>query len=122
MSERWWQYTTPEVIEGTSITYRALDNWVRHGWVTPSTQEASGSGSHRTWSQRDRERLVALGRLADDLARWGFNLAGSHTPPYETAPRGGVLLEWLWQRLADSETVTIDEHSFTIRIHCPKEH
>lgn len=55
-------HSSLEVIAGTGVSYRQLDYWTRHGWITP-TVAANGSGSYRRWAKADRQRLVRLGQL-----------------------------------------------------------
>jgi len=47
------------------ITYRQLDYWARTGLITPSVQEAAGSGSQRLYSYTDVVQLKVIKRLRD---------------------------------------------------------
>jgi len=47
------------------ITYRQLDYWARTGLLTPSIQDASGSGSQRRYSFGDIVQLKVVKRLLD---------------------------------------------------------
>lgn len=58
-------YRAPAACRAAGITYRRLDHWARTGLVTPSLQEASGSGSLRLYSFEDILLLRLIKRLLD---------------------------------------------------------
>ncbi len=58
-------YRGPTVCKIVGITYRQLDYWARTGLVTPSVQEANGSGSQRLYSFEDVVQLRVIKRLLD---------------------------------------------------------
>lgn len=58
-------YRGPTVCKIVSITYRQLDYWTRTELVTPSVQEAKGSGSQRLYSFDDVVQLRVVKRLLD---------------------------------------------------------
>jgi DNA-binding transcriptional MerR regulator len=55
----------PQVCKIVGITYRQLDYWTRTGLVTPSLQEATGSGSQRLYSFNDLLQLKVIKSLTD---------------------------------------------------------
>ncbi len=58
-------YRGPTVCEIVDITYRQLDYWARTDLVTPSLQEARGSGTQRLYSFDDIVQLRVVKRLLD---------------------------------------------------------
>lgn len=48
------------------LSYRQLDYWVRSGRISPSVQDALGTGDRRVWSPADVE---ALAEVLDILER-----------------------------------------------------
>ena len=58
-------YRGPTVCKIVGITYRQLDYWARTELVTPSVQEAQGSGSQRLYSFDDVVQLRVVKRLLD---------------------------------------------------------
>ena len=58
-------YRAPQVCALVGISYRQLDYWARTGLITPSVQEASGSGSQRLYSFSDIVQLKVVKRLLD---------------------------------------------------------
>jgi len=58
-------YRGPTVCKIVGITYRQMDYWARTGLVTPSVQEAEGSGTQRLYSFDDIVRLRVVKRLLD---------------------------------------------------------
>ncbi len=63
-------YGGPRVCKLAGITYRQLDYWARTGLLTPSLQEAQGSGTQRLYSFEDVVRLRIIKRILDT----GMNL------------------------------------------------
>ena len=58
-------YRAPQVCTLVGISYRQLDYWARTGLITPSVQEASGSGSQRLYNFSDVVQLKVVKRLLD---------------------------------------------------------
>jgi DNA-binding transcriptional MerR regulator len=58
-------YRAPQVCSLVGISYRQLDYWARTGLITPSVQQASGSGSQRLYSFSDVVQLKVVKRLLD---------------------------------------------------------
>ncbi|HZA40415.1 MAG TPA: MerR family transcriptional regulator [Actinomycetota bacterium] len=58
-------YRGPQTCNIVGITYRQLDYWTRTGLVTPSVQEATGSGSQRLYSFNDLLQLKVIKSLTD---------------------------------------------------------
>ena len=55
----------PQACKIVGITYRQLDYWTRTNLVTPSLQEAQGSGTQRLYSFNDLLQLKVIKRLTD---------------------------------------------------------
>lgn len=53
----------PRFAEEAGITYRQLDHWTRNG-VVPTFNEVKGSGSRRTYDQRDIKKAELLGEIS----------------------------------------------------------
>ena len=58
-------YRGPQTCKIVGITYRQLDYWTRTGLVTPSLQEAQGSGTQRLYSFNDLLQLKVIKGLSD---------------------------------------------------------
>jgi DNA-binding transcriptional MerR regulator len=58
-------YRGPTVCRALGISYRQLDYWARTGLVTPSVQDADGSGSQRLYGFTDIVHLKIIKRLLD---------------------------------------------------------
>ena len=58
-------YRVPDVCKIIGISYRQLDYWARTGMLTPSVQEAGGSGTHRLYSFQDLVQLKVIKHLLD---------------------------------------------------------
>ena len=58
-------FRAPEVAKIVGISYRQLDYWARTGLVTPSVQDAGGSGTQREYSFQDIVLLKAIKNLLD---------------------------------------------------------
>ncbi|MCW1069392.1 MerR family transcriptional regulator, partial [Streptococcus anginosus] len=58
-------YRGPIACKAAGITYRQLDYWDRTGLVSPTVQNASGSGSQRLYSFKDILVLKVVKRLLD---------------------------------------------------------
>ena len=58
-------YRGPQACKIVGITYRQLDYWTRTGLVTPSLQEAHGSGTQRLYSFNDLLQLKLVKSLTD---------------------------------------------------------
>jgi DNA-binding transcriptional MerR regulator len=59
------KYTATEAARIAGISYRQLDYWDRTGLITPSTQEAHGSGTRRAYSYRDLVDLRTVKAMLD---------------------------------------------------------
>jgi DNA-binding transcriptional MerR regulator len=58
-------FRAPQVCNLVGITYRQLDYWARTGLITPSLQEAKGSGTQRLYAFTDVIQLKVIKRLKD---------------------------------------------------------
>lgn len=58
-------FRAPHVCSLVGITYRQLDYWARTELITPSMQQAHGSGSQRLYSFTDVVQLKMIRRLKD---------------------------------------------------------
>ena len=58
-------YRGPQVCKIVGISYRQLDYWARTALVTPSIQDARGSGSQRLYSFEDLIDLKLVKKLLD---------------------------------------------------------
>ena len=58
-------FRAPEVAKLVGISYRQLDYWARTGLVTPSVQDAGGSGTQREYSFQDIVLLKSIKQLLD---------------------------------------------------------
>lgn len=58
-------YRGPQTCKIVGITYRQLDYWTRTGLVTPTLQEAQGSGTQRLYSFNDLLQLKVIKGLSD---------------------------------------------------------
>jgi DNA-binding transcriptional MerR regulator len=58
-------FRAPNVCNLVGITYRQLDYWARTDLITPSIQDAHGSGSQRLYSFTDVIQLKVIKRLLD---------------------------------------------------------
>lgn len=58
-------YTAIEAARISGISYRQLDYWDRTGLISPSTQEAHGSGSRRAYNYRDLVDLRTVKTMLD---------------------------------------------------------
>ena len=58
-------FRAPEVAKLVGISYRQLDYWARTELVTPSVQDAGGSGTQREYSFQDIVLLKAIKNLLD---------------------------------------------------------
>ena len=93
-------YRAPDVVRIVGVTYRQLDYWARTDLVTPSVQDAQGSGSQRLYGFRD---LVLL-RSIRDLLDTGVSLQ-----------KVRVALEFLRENLKESpEGMTLVSDGSTI--------
>lgn len=63
-------YGGPQACQLAGITYRQLDYWARTKLLTPSIQEAQGSGTQRLYSFTDVVQLRIIKRILDT----GMNL------------------------------------------------
>lgn len=58
-------FRAPQVCKLVNITYRQLDYWARTDLLTPSLQDAHGSGSQRLYAFPDVVQLKVIKRLLD---------------------------------------------------------
>jgi len=58
-------YRGPQACKIVGISYRQLDYWTRTELITPSLQEAHGSGTQRLYSFGDLLQLKVIKRLTD---------------------------------------------------------
>ena len=58
-------FRAPQVCKVVNITYRQLDYWARTDLLTPSLQDANGSGSQRLYAFSDVVQLKVIKRLLD---------------------------------------------------------
>jgi DNA-binding transcriptional MerR regulator len=58
-------YRGPQACKIVNISYRQLDYWTRTGLVTPSIQQAHGSGTQRLYSFNDLLQLKVIKSLTD---------------------------------------------------------
>jgi DNA-binding transcriptional MerR regulator len=58
-------YRVPDVCKIVGISYRQLDYWARTGLLTPSVQQAGGSGTQRLYSFQDLVQLRVIKKLID---------------------------------------------------------
>src|SRR5688572_27587081 len=58
-------YRGPQACKIVGITYRQLDYWTRTELVTPTLQEAQGSGTQRLYSSNDLLQLKVIKGLSD---------------------------------------------------------
>ena len=79
-------YRGPTVCKIVGITYRQLDYWARTELVTPSVQQAQGSGSQRLYSFDDVVQLRVVKRLLDT----GVSLQRVREAVEELRRRGGA--------------------------------
>jgi len=82
-------YRGPTVCKIVGITYRQLDYWARTELVSPSVQQAEGSGTQRLYSFDDVVRLRVVKRLLDT----GVSLQKVRVAVEELQRRGRTLTE-----------------------------
>jgi len=63
-------FTSKQVCACTGVTYRQLDLWQRTGRITPTLQDAEGSGTVRLWTAADVQYIAAVVERLD----WGMTL------------------------------------------------
>ena len=82
-------YRGPTVCKIVGITYRQLDYWARTDLVSPSVQQAEGSGTQRLYSFDDIVQLRVVKRLVDT----GVSLQKVRVAVEELQRRGRTLTE-----------------------------
>lgn len=100
--------STTEAAQQANTTFRQLDWWARNGYVTPSIVDAAGSGSSRRWSHADVDALIAIVRVARDLAS---------LQPVGAMP--GELVTRIWEAWHDHPTaakITIEVGTITVTL------
>lgn len=65
-------FSTDDVADLTGATFRQLDYWRRHGWLTP-THDSKGSGYWVRYTTADVERV----RRAVERIAWGLTPAAA---------------------------------------------
>jgi hypothetical protein len=56
-------YLSSDVCKLTGATYRQLDHWTTHKWITPTIGPTKGSGNFRRWSDDDLVHVAVMVRL-----------------------------------------------------------
>ena len=86
-------YRVPEVCKLVGISYRQLDYWARTGLVTPSIQDAHGSGSQRLYSFQDLVTLRVIKKLLDTgVSLQRVRKAVDHLKSMKRKPHGVTLM------------------------------
>ena len=86
-------FRAPEAKRIAGITYRQLDYWTRTGLVTPSVNDAHGSGTQRLYSFQDLATLRVIKRLLDTgLSLQRIRKAVAHLRRMDERPHGVTLM------------------------------
>jgi DNA-binding transcriptional MerR regulator len=86
-------FRAPEAVRITGVTYRQLDYWTRTDLVTPSINDAHGSGTQRLYSFQDLATLRVIKRLLDTgLSLQRIRRAVAHLRAMEERPHGVTLM------------------------------
>jgi DNA-binding transcriptional MerR regulator len=86
-------YRAPEAKRIAGITYRQLDYWTRTGLVTPSINDAHGSGSQRLYSFQDLATLRVIKKLLDTgVSLQRVRKAVEHLQGMNRRPHGVTLM------------------------------
>jgi DNA-binding transcriptional MerR regulator len=86
-------YRAPEAKRIAGITYRQLDYWTRTGLVTPSVNDAHGSGSQRIYSFQDLATLRVIKKLLDTgVSLQRVRKAVEHLRAMDRRPHGVTLM------------------------------
>ena len=86
-------FRAPEAKRITGITYRQLDYWTRTGLVTPSVNDAHGSGTQRLYSFQDLATLRVIKNLLDTgVSLQRVRKAVEHLRSMNRRPHGVTLM------------------------------
>ena len=86
-------FRAPEAKRIAGITYRQLDYWTRTGLVTPSLNDAHGSGTQRLYSFHDLATLRVIKKLLDTgVSLQRVRTAVDHLREMDTPPHGVTLM------------------------------
>jgi DNA-binding transcriptional MerR regulator len=86
-------FRAPEAKRIAGITYRQLDYWTRTGLVTPSLNDAHGSGTQRLYSFQDLATLRVIKKLLDTgVSLQRVRTAVDHLRAMDTPPHGVTLM------------------------------
>ncbi|MEO8476932.1 MAG: MerR family transcriptional regulator [Actinomycetota bacterium] len=86
-------FRAPEAVRITGVTYRQLDYWTRTDLVTPSINDAHGSGTQRLYSFQDLATLRVIKRLLDTgLSLQRIRTAVAHLRQMDERPHGVTLM------------------------------
>jgi DNA-binding transcriptional MerR regulator len=86
-------YRAPEAKRIADITYRQLDYWTRTGLVTPSVNDAHGSGTQRLYSFQDLATLRVIKSLLDTgVSLQRVRKAVEHLRSMDRRPHGVTLM------------------------------
>ena len=86
-------FRAPEAVRIAGISYRQLDYWTRTGLVTPSVNDAHGSGSQRLYSFQDLATLKVIKRLLDTgVSLQRVRKAVEHLNTMRRRPHGVTLM------------------------------
>jgi len=86
-------FRAPEAVRIAGISYRQLDYWTRTGLITPSVNDAHGSGSQRLYSFQDLATLKVIKRLLDTgVSLQRVRKAVEHLNKMRRRPHGVTLM------------------------------
>jgi DNA-binding transcriptional MerR regulator len=86
-------FRAPEAKRISGITYRQLDYWTRTGLVTPSINDAHGSGTQRLYSFQDLATLRVIKSLLDTgVSLQRVRKAVEHLRSMSRRPHGVTLM------------------------------
>ena len=86
-------FRAPEAVRITGVSYRQLDYWTRTDLVTPSINDAHGSGTQRLYSFQDLATLRVIKRLLDTgLSLQRIRKAVAHLRQMDERPHGVTLM------------------------------
>lgn len=83
-------YTLPELAETVGIGYRTAHHWMQRGLLTPSVQQADGSGHPAVFTHHDCLRAALLARLRS----LGLSIDGLEAVIDNPRPLIDALEEW----------------------------
>lgn len=86
-------FRAPEAKRIAGISYRQLDYWTRTGLVTPSVNDAHGSGTQRVYSFQDLATLKVIKKLLDTgISLQRVRKAVEYLRTMERPPHGVTLM------------------------------